>query len=224
MALGNTPTNETTITVEASKSYALRMSFVTADGKPIDLTACKVRLVVGDTYTQLLEYEVDGSPSGVIKFMFQAADLTVDPGAYPYDVTVIAPTGYSTPILKGHLEVGANVDPYDANVYSDVNLGAGVTATVEQSGQVTVAIENIDGMYGVIVDLIDDFNKRLEVAQVSIQNSVKHAQASAESSAAHVAGLMAYMASVGFPYWSGTRAEYEALVNPSSLIMYLIKG
>lgn len=226
MALGNTPRKETNFAVEASKSFAFRMSFKDRKG-PLDLTGCAIRLVAASGsargQVEVLNKTIEGGPSGIVTFKLQAADLALPPGSYPYDVTLIPNSGYSTPIVKGYIEVGSNTDLEDSNVYTDVSTGTGVTAILEEGDVVQITIDAVDGMYGDVLDAIHSFTREMESALVTLAEGVKSAANSAEHAASYVSGLMAYLASIGFPYWVGTLAEYKALTEPSPLVMYLIK-
>ena len=227
MALGNTPRRETNIAVEASKSYVLGLYFVTKDGESIDLTGSVVRLVATDPpqrgSTEVLSVVgvMDEPTLGLVQFKFQAADLTLEPGSYAYDVTLIPPTGYSTPILKGYIEVGSNTDLDDTNVYTDLNILSDITVTIEAGDHVTVEIERVDGMYLVVANLIEEFSATMQ-AQVNL--AAQHAQAALNSANLAEAAnneMQVWLDNAGYPFWKGTQAEYNAIAHKSE-VLYLI--
>ncbi|MGV0950003.1 MAG: phage upper tail fiber protein [Azonexus sp.] len=227
MALGNTPRRETNIAVEASKSYMLGVYFKTPDNTPVDLTNCVIRFVATDPpqrgASEVLSIvaDMDTAEVGLVQFKFQAADLTLEPGSYAYDVTLYPPSGYSTPILKGYIEIGANTDLDDSNVYDAVNTVSDITAIIEGGDHVTVEIERVDGLYLVVTNLIEDFSVAMQ-AQVDV--AAGHAQAALvsenEAEAAN-SEMQAWLDNAGFPFWKGTQAQYNALT-PKYEILYLI--
>lgn len=120
MALGNTPRKEQIFYVEASKSYAFGMQFNSSAGEPVDLTASVLRVsaVGADGAEVIYEVaEISDPLTGYAQFNLQAADLAIDPASYRYDITLLDSGKYSTPILKGSFEVGANADAYVDNIY-----------------------------------------------------------------------------------------------------------
>lgn len=227
MALGNTPRRETNIAVEASKSYMLGLYFKTPDNTPVDLTGCVVRFVATDppqrgaSEVLSLAADMDTAEVGLVQFKFQAADLTLEPGSYAYDVTLYPPSGYSTPILKGYLEIGSNTDLDDSNVYTSVNSSSDITAIIEGGDHVTIEIERVDGLYLVVTNLIEDFT-------VDMQAKVDEAAASAQAALVYENQAEGYrnemqtwLNNAGFPFWKGTQAQYDALT-PKAEVLYLI--
>lgn len=227
MALGNTPRRETNIAVEASKSYLLGLKFQDSDKQPIDLTGCVIRFVAteppqrGASEVLSLEAYMEAPEVGLAQFKFQAADLTLEPGSYAYDVTLLPPTGYSSPILKGYLEIGSNTDLDDSNVYTDINTISDITVTFAQGDNVTIEIERVDGMYLVVSNLIEDFTVAMQ-AQVDLATARAQAALVSENEAeAYKAEMQAWLNNAGFPFWKGTQAQYDALT-PKAEVLYLI--
>jgi hypothetical protein len=227
VALGNTPRRETNIAVEASKSYLLGLFFKTPDNTPVDLTGCVIRFVAtdppqrGSTEVLNLQAVMDQPEVGLAQFKFQAADLTLEPGSYSYDVTLVPPSGYSTPILKGYLEIGSNTDLDDSNVYTNVNSISDINVIIEEGDHVTIEIERVDGMYLVVTNLIEDFGVAM---QAQVDTAALHANAalvsSNEAEAAN-AEMQTWLDNAGFPFWKGTQAQYNALT-PKQEVLYLI--
>jgi hypothetical protein len=228
VALGNTPRKETNISVEASKSYAFGVRFQHLDKTPVDMEDIVVRLVAsedayrGGSEVLSLEGVHIGDDAGLVQFQFQAEDLALDPGQYPYDVTIIPESGYSTPVLKGYIEVGNNQDLDASNRYGMVLTGSEVTAIIENGDLVEITIERIDGLSGVVLQMISEFREEVTKDIDRGAAAATEAKAWASQSKYYADELRAWLQSVGFPFWKGTQAEYDALPNPDPLVLYLI--
>lgn len=227
MALGNTPRRETNIAVEASKSYVLGLYFVMVDGSPVDLTDCVLRLVAtdppqrGSTEILSLSAVIEQPLTGLAQFKFQASDLSLEPGSYSYDVTLIPLSGYSTPILKGYIEIGANTDLDDSNVYTDLNITGDITVTMEGHDLVTVEIERVDGMFLVVSRLIEEFTVDMQEQVGAAAGSAQASLNSANQSASYAALMQTWLDNAGFPFWKGTQAQYDAIAHKDE-VLYLI--
>jgi hypothetical protein len=231
VALGNTPRRETNIAVEASKSYVLGMRFIQQVNEdasdPVDLTGCTLRFVAteppqrGSTEVLNLIAEMDQPESGLAQFKFQAADLTLEPTQYAYDVTLIPPSGYSTPILKGYLEIGSNTDLDDSNVYGQLNVTSDITVTWGQGDNITIEIERVDGMFLVVSALIEEFavdmQEQVDKAAASAQASLN----SANLSASYAQSMQVWLDNAGYPFWKGTQAQYDSIQKKGEFL-YLI--
>jgi hypothetical protein len=228
VALGNTPRRETNIAVEASKSYALGLRFIMNDGEPVDLTDCTIRFVAteppqrGSLEVLSVLAEVEFPASGLSVFKFQASDLTLEPGQYAYDVTLIPPSGYSSPILKGYLEIGSNTDLDDSNVYDALNASTDITAIFDEHDHITIEIERVDGMFLVVSKLIDEFTVDMQAQVDAAAASAQAAQSSANMAAQHRDSMQAWLNNAGFPFWKGTQAQYDAISPKKSEVLYLI--
>lgn len=228
MVLGNTPTKETNFAVEANKSYAFGVWFKKADGNELDISDCTVRLVVADaahrggTEIIVLEAVPVGDSHGLVQFQFQAEDLALDSGSYPYDVTLIPSSGYSTPILKGFVEVGANVDLDTSNRYAQVNRGSDITAFMEGTDLVSITIERVDGLYTVVEEMIRDVMKRMQEQTALAGQAVQEARDAAQFAKNYADELRVWLTSVGYPFWEGTQEQYNDIPQPQPSVLYLI--
>ena len=228
MALGNTPRRETNIAVEANKSYSFGIWFKTAEGTPVDLTGSELRFVAtenayhnGAEVISLVAIPMLDQPD-MQQFEFQAEDLSLTPGSYSYDVTLVPPSGYSIPILKGQLEIGANSDLDTSNTFTDVATGTDVIVQLNGSDVVEVTVERVDGLFMLVRELLSDFRDELAAVQLQLVAIAEAAAASAQDASNKAEELRGWFNSVGFPFWKGTQAEYDALpaVDPNTL--YLI--
>jgi hypothetical protein len=227
VALGNTPRRETIIAVEASKSYVLGMYFVMEDGTPVDLTDCILRFVAteppqrGSSEVLNLNATLDQPATGLAQFKFQAADLTLEPTSYAFDVTLVPPSGYSTPILKGYLEVGSNTDLDDTNVYDELNVISDITVTIGAGDSITIVLERVDGLFLVVSDLILRFTEEMEEQVAAAAGSAQASLNSANLSAQYAASMQEWLDNAGYPFWKGTQAEYDSIAKKRE-ILYLI--
>jgi hypothetical protein len=228
VALGNTPRRETNIAVEASKSYALGMRFITVDGSPVDLTGCVIRFVAtdppqrGSTEVLSLVAELEYPLAGLAVFKFQASDLTLETGQYAYDVTLVPPSGYSSPILKGYLEIGSNTDLDDTNVYDELNSTSDVTVVFDEHDNITIEIDRVDGMFLVVTKLIEEFSTDMQAQVDAAAASAQDSLNSANLAAQHRDSMQVWLNNAGFPFWKGTQAEYDAIATKKSEVLYLI--
>lgn len=227
MALGNTPRRETNISVEASKSYAFGLYFKTPDGLPVDMSGSELRLVAAEPphvggIEVLSKVAVSDAPeTGFVQFNLQAEDLALDPNSYAYDVTLLPPTGYSTPILKGYIEVGPNTDVESDNVYTGVYVGSDLTVYMEHGDVVQITIERVDGMYTIVSNLIENFADEMSAEVDRAEEFAGAAAESAELSKSYHDDMQVWLDNAGYPFWKGTQTEYEALT-PKREVLYLI--
>lgn len=155
MALGNTPSRHHGFQLERFKSFAFLMKFhlkEVVDGihVPYPLTGATVRLVVrepdymgGAVLLEITAETVD-LDAGVVRFALQAADLSMAPGEYPYDITLLTSLEYSTPVMKGVFTIGSNTDDNDTNVYDFTNPGTEISVEIHNGSTVEVLIKNPD--------------------------------------------------------------------------------
>jgi len=229
MAIGNTPTRETNITVEANRSFAFGIWFKAEDGTPIDLTDSVLRFVASEMAhfggTEVLSSIATpmADNKGMMQFEFQASDLALTPSTYAYDVTLVPPSGYSTPILKGHLVVGNNTDEDISNIYqTGVSTGADVTVYLKDRDVVEIKVERVDGLFMFVTELIHDFRDEIAENQALMDEKVASAQASAQLAYSKAEELRGWFNSVGFPFWKGTQAQYDAIPVKDPNVLYLI--
>jgi hypothetical protein len=228
MALGNTPRQETNISVEANKSYSFGVWLKSSDGTPVDLTGSELRFVATENayHSGVEVLSVSAVPMleqpDMQQFEFQAEDLALTPGSYSYDVTLIPPSGYSVPLLKGQLEIGANSDMDTSNIYSDISTGVDVIVELSGKDVVEITIERVDGLFTLVKELLDDFRAEIAAAQAEMTATAAAADASAQLAAAYANELRAWLDSVGFPFWKGTQAEYDAIPVKDPNVLYLI--
>jgi hypothetical protein len=227
MSLGNTPRRETNIAVEANKSYAFGIHLKDVENRPIDITDCVIRLVAtqgaqggGLEVLDMVAVHVT-DVAGFVQFQFQAEDLALDPGTYSYDVTFLPPSGYSTPLLKGNIEVGVNADLDSSNVYNSVNVGSDVTAIMRENDLVEITMERLDGLYLVVTSLIKDFVDTVAAEIAKANAAADRAEAGASLSNVYADRMKDWLDNAGYPFWKGTQAEFDTIAHKRH-ILYLI--
>lgn len=225
--LGNTPRKETVIPVEAGKSYAFGMRFRDPNGKPIDLADAVVRMVVanpGGGELMVLEAVHIADLSGLVQFQFQAADLSLAPAAYPFDITILPSSGYSTPLVKGYVEVGSNTDQDSSNVYDKVDRSTEISVVMGGTDVVEIVIERVDGMYEIIEEMLRDALGKMHKELAAAKTAAAAAESSAVQSQRFADELREWLTSVGYPFWQGSQSEYDSIPSPAKDILYLIVG
>lgn len=230
MALGNTPQQETNISVEANKSYSFGVWLKSSDGTPVDLTGSELRFVATENayHSGVEVLSITAVPMldqpDMQQFEFQAEDLALTPGSYSYDVTLVPPSGYSIPILKGQLEIGTNSDQDISNTFSDVSTGTDVIVQLNGTDVVEVTVERVDGLFMLVKELLDDFRQEIVDAKAYIDTKAAEADASAQYAASKAAQLEGWFNTVGFPFWKGTQAQYDAITTKNPDVLYLVTG
>jgi hypothetical protein len=226
--ISNSPRQETPILVEANKSFAFGILFKESSGAYLDLTGCTVRIVVAKTGrrggAEMLAQDaiVLYPKGGLVQFRFQADDLALPPGEYPYDVTLVSSLGYSVPVLKGTFEVASNVDLNADNVYGDIHPQTDVTVRLMDRNVVSITIERVDGMLSAVLDLVEKADARFQGYLAQAAASATTATKASTKVAADIATHTTWLSSIGFPFWKGTKAEYDALGAPDPRVLYLI--
>lgn len=159
MTLGNTPARHHVFQLEQNKSFAFLMKFhlkVVVDDVylPYSLVGASVRLVMrepeyrgGGILLDVTAESVDAA-AGTARFSLQAADLSMEPGEYPYDITLLTSIEYSTPVMKGIVVVGYNTDANADNVYDLTDPGTVFSVEIHNGATVEVKIENPDFLRG----------------------------------------------------------------------------
>lgn len=127
--LANTPREASVLELEQRKSFAVSVAFEEPNGAPIDLTNAVVVFTAALPAGTLERTATIAMPAaGVAVVALQAADLAVDPGTYPFAVTLRV-SGYSLVVVKGELRVLANPETSSAgSAYAGSGAAAGLLA------------------------------------------------------------------------------------------------
>ena len=159
MILGNTPSSQNDFYLEQRKSFAFTMRFylkeLVNDARvPYPLNDAVVRLTVdqparlgGAPVLSAFAIDLDAD-NGVTQFQLQAAELDLEAGEYPYDITLLSGNGYSSPVMKGLFHIGSNTDDDDSNVYSFSNSGLELGVEIHNGATVAIHLDNPDFLMG----------------------------------------------------------------------------
>jgi hypothetical protein len=140
----------TVLRLEARKSFALSVWIRDANGRPLDISATELRLVMmkklpptsdpGDASNLLVNElaEIVDAVEGLARLNLQAADLNHAPGEYPFTL-VLDTNGYSTVAAKGVVDLQQNTEFASLNSsYLPANAPAGLTLSINERSQVTL--------------------------------------------------------------------------------------
>jgi hypothetical protein len=185
--------------VEARTSYALGIKFVKrSDRSAVDLTDAVVALTVkapkrkGGALVVSQNAELVGDPSlGLTQFALQAEDLDLAAGEYPFLVTLVTGLGYSTPVIKGFLEILENTGDSTAEVYPAISPSSNLAAYVESGDVVEVRIDSVDGLTVAVSTMLVEAQELVDgwlLAGASSANAAASSAASAAGSATAAAG------------------------------------
>ena len=120
--IGNTPGRTTVIQLEARKSFSLGLWFMDQGGRPADLTGSNVRLVAKASPIDVTDTDdsdnlivsstatIVDAEHGYCTFDLQASELDLEPTEYPFAIVLTTPTGYTSTVLKGVIDIQQNPD------------------------------------------------------------------------------------------------------------------
>lgn len=157
-SISNTTNQLTQLVLERARSFALDMVFKPADERgEVDLTGSTITFTMLQPVRQgtgvvLTKVATLTSPTtGNAQLAFQALDLDLAPGIYPYSVTYVDAVAFSSTVMKGEVQILSNTDPLTANVYDT----SAVTLTL-RSDTIKVAVNHLrapDIVMGAVVTL-----------------------------------------------------------------------
>lgn len=121
MTLTNTPSRHTLLRVEARKSFAFGVYVRDTENNPIDLTGCSLTLArtvaPGPLPASLTAAGIvskaaslPAATEGNARFDFQATDLDLAEGEYPFTITLRTAEGYSVVVVQGDLVIVPNTE------------------------------------------------------------------------------------------------------------------
>lgn len=147
MQLGNLPSpGHTLLRLASRKSFAFSLRFVEGNGRQVDITGCTVTLVVGQTDRSdddelLIAATADLTlpHRGFAMFNLQAVELDLPDGEYPFAVVLRSPSGYSSLVMQGTLDLQPNTEFASVNhLYESENTP--VSVEVEMRGTNVVEV------------------------------------------------------------------------------------
>jgi hypothetical protein len=212
MGFGNSPGQHTVIALEARRSFAFGLQFKKVSGEAVSLTGATVRFVLaqpphkGGTVLLTKTATAVDLALGLVQVELQAADLDLAEAEYPFAVTLVSAAGYSTPVMKGSVDLRENADPDTSGTYTGFNPSTEMAVYLEDGGLVEVRVAQLDGMTLQVQGLLTSFSQNmaaeLEEAQGHALLAETHAtnagvSADAALSSAEAAALSAFEAAVG---------------------------
>ena len=123
MKLSSSPDEQLVLRLEQRKSFSFAVVFRQQNGKPVDITGATLTLDFLANLAKLQRPE-DIVPADIVtisaivfepvfgfaRFNIQADDLDLNPGSYPYTITLRTADGYSMVVAKGEIELQLNVE------------------------------------------------------------------------------------------------------------------
>lgn len=177
--LGNSPRQRTVLTLEARTSFAFGVKFFNrVDNTAVDLTGATVRLMAayparfGGGNAIYLVAEPVGDPAlGIVQFNLQDTQLDLPPGEYEFSVTLVTMVGYSTPVLKGAIEIVANSDTGFLMNYPGISPSTNLAAYVENGQVIEVTVDQVDGLATVINQMVSHVDDLVETVHQGVQSA-----------------------------------------------------
>lgn len=141
--------SDLTIRLEQRKSYTFNVQIVDARGRKLDATGCSFRFVM-ERSTYPVEIVLEKTPAtmeleqGFLTFNFQARDLNLPEGEYPYVLVALSPDGYSVVIAKGAVQLMHNPDVRSVDsVYTETRAVQGIEAVLRGQDLVRITVGNV---------------------------------------------------------------------------------
>lgn len=132
--LGNSPSKETILRLEARKSFSFALAVKDAQRRAVDLTGASLRIVMkalpldsadtddGDNLIAEPDAIMTAAELGLSRIDIQAADLNWPTGEYPFAVVLTDADGYSLVLVKGLIDLVQNTEFNSlASLFSSAN-------------------------------------------------------------------------------------------------------
>ena len=135
--------------LEQSKSFSFNVQIIDPRNRKLDCTGCTLRFTMErSTYPQAVVLSKlpgsDDAEQGFYTFNFQAAELELAEGEYPYAIVLTSPDGYSVVIAKGMVQIMHNPDTSAlGEVYTTDRAVEGIEAVLRGQDLVRVTIGNV---------------------------------------------------------------------------------
>ena len=120
--LGNSPSKETILRLEARKSFSFSLAVKDTQRRAIDLTGATIRTIMkqlpldsadvddGDNLIADPVAVLTAPALGLARIDIQSADLNWPTGEYPFAVVLTAANGFSTVLVKGVVDLVQNTE------------------------------------------------------------------------------------------------------------------
>lgn len=138
-----------TLRLEARKSFSFHVQLRDSHRRKLPAPGATFRFVARDNrYPR--EAFLTKEPSytrldyGFLKFDFQASELDMPPGEYPYVMVMTTDEGYSMVIMKGSLQILDNPDTLAVeDTYDEQKVVGGVEATLRGKYVVNIQVGHV---------------------------------------------------------------------------------
>lgn len=138
-----------TLRLEARKSFTFNVQVREPNKRKIDCTGATFRFVAQNNRYPYENF-LDDNPSyqkldeGFVTFSFQAADLDLPSGEYPYVLVMVTAEGYSLVLMKGVIELLGNPDTLSVHdSYDESPAIEGVEVTLRGKHEVQIQVGNV---------------------------------------------------------------------------------
>lgn len=120
--IGNSPSKEVILRLEARKSFSFALAVKDAHGRAVDLTGTTLRIIMkqlpldsadsddGDNLIAEPDAAKTAAALGLARFDIQAADLNWPVGEYPFAIVLQTVNGFSTVLVKGIVDLQQNTE------------------------------------------------------------------------------------------------------------------
>lgn len=148
MQLSNVPRSAASLRVARAKSYAFGLEFKRrSDELAHNLTGAEVRFRVrnpkrkGGAMVVSVDADIYDPVDGLAQVNLQASDLDLPAGDYPFSLSLLGASGYSSLVLDGTLSLVDNAEEESiADTYADVNPSTSLVAWMESGDVVQVQV------------------------------------------------------------------------------------
>jgi hypothetical protein len=133
VVLTNSPPAQTALRLEQRNSFVLGLNVELSDETVADLTGHTLTFAMaepeykGSTVVVTKTLDLLDAVHGVAQLSLQGSDLELEPGQYPYTITILTPEAFSAVVVKGHAQVVSNPTVPPGGPYVGTALSAVTT-------------------------------------------------------------------------------------------------
>ena len=146
---GNSPRRFVVLPLEARRSFAFRVVFRDSEtGATIDMTGATLRFVMaapdyrgGAELVNVAALTTEVA-AGEFQFELQASHLDQTADEYPFVLTLVTSSGYSTSVVKGVVNLLDNADTDATAVYSGIDTDTGLEVYLSAGTTVRIAVSS----------------------------------------------------------------------------------
>ena len=140
---------DVTMRLEQRKSYTFSLQVRDPKQRKLDCTGCTFRFVMEQTsFPQSVV--LDKQPAtkdlenGFVTFNFQASELDLEPGEYPYALVALSPDGYSVVLTKGVVQIIHNPDSSaTSSTFDEDRAIEGIEVILRGQDLISITVGNV---------------------------------------------------------------------------------